>query len=83
MALLPPSRLRWDPGQETPSALYKEALSLTELKQTQTANEVMIEGRSATLTGLSDFVNCPRAFAEKREAHWSTAPPPETSEDQR
>src|SRR5216110_639685 len=29
---------------------------LTELKQTQTANEVMIEGRSATLTGLSDFV---------------------------
>ena len=29
---------------------------LTELKQTQTPNEVLIDGRSATLTGLSDFV---------------------------
>src|SRR5436190_12194704 len=31
-------------------------LWLTELKQTPTANEVLIEGRCLTLTGLSDFV---------------------------
>ena len=29
---------------------------LTELKQNPTGNEVLIDGRSATLTGLSDFV---------------------------
>lgn len=31
-------------------------LWLTELKQTQTPHEVAIDGRSSTLTGLSDFV---------------------------
>ncbi len=32
------------------------SLWLTEMKQTDTANEVLIEGRSLSLTGLSDFV---------------------------
>jgi type IV pilus assembly protein PilN len=32
------------------------SLWLTEMKQTATANEVLIDGRSLSLTGLSDFV---------------------------
>ena len=36
-----------------------------------------------SMWGHPDQAEGPRAFAEKREAHWSTAPPPETSEDQR
>jgi type IV pilus assembly protein PilN len=31
-------------------------LWLTELRQTETSNEVLIDGRATTLTGLSDFV---------------------------
>jgi enoyl-CoA hydratase len=36
-----------------------------------------------SMWGHPDQAEGPRAFAEKREAQWSTAPPPETSEDQR
>ena len=36
-----------------------------------------------SMWGHPDQAEGPRAFAEKREARWSTAPPPETSEDQR
>ena len=36
-----------------------------------------------SMWGHPDQAEGPLAFAEKREARWSTAPPPETSEDQR
>ncbi|MBS1819391.1 MAG: PilN domain-containing protein [Acidobacteria bacterium] len=38
------------------SLALPSSLWLTEIKQTETPNEVLIEGRSLSLTGLSDFV---------------------------